>query len=151
MLQALPDLPAGRAPGRRPALPGQPEPPAGRRRTPRRSSRKRSPSWRRRSSSTCSAPRSRRRCRWSACSTAGWGRRRRSGQIDRLAVTEEAVVIVDYKTNRPPPETPEQVPQVYRAQLATYRRLVQRIWPDRRVETWLLWTDGPRLMQITDA
>jgi ATP-dependent helicase/nuclease subunit A len=81
----------------------------------------------------------------------GLGPEAASGQIDRLAITQEAVVIVDYKTNRPPPETPEQVPQVYRAQLATYRRLVQRIWPDRRVETWLLWTDGPRLMQITDA
>jgi ATP-dependent helicase/nuclease subunit A len=81
----------------------------------------------------------------------GLGPEAASGQIDRLAVTHEAVVIVDYKTNRPPPETPEQVPQVYRDQLATYRRLVRRIWPDRRVETWLLWTDGPRLMQVTDA
>ena len=81
----------------------------------------------------------------------GLGPEAASGQIDRLAVTEAAIVIVDYKTNRPPPETPEEVPQVYRAQLATYRRLVQRIWPDRPVETWLLWTDGPRLMQITHA
>jgi ATP-dependent helicase/nuclease subunit A len=81
----------------------------------------------------------------------GLGPEAASGQIDRLAVTHEAVVIVDYKTNRPPPETPEAVPQVYRDQLATYRRLVRRIWPDRRVETWLLWTDGPRLMQVTDA
>jgi len=81
----------------------------------------------------------------------GLGPEAASGQIDRLAVTDDAIVIVDYKTNRPPPETPADVPQVYRDQLATYRRLVQRIWPDRRVETWLLWTDGPRLMQITDA
>ncbi|MBK1699314.1 double-strand break repair helicase AddA [Rhodovibrio salinarum] len=81
----------------------------------------------------------------------GLGPEAASGQIDRLAITEETVVIVDYKTNRPPPQTPEQVPQVYRDQLATYRRLVQRIWPERRVETWLLWTDGPHLMQITDA
>ncbi|MBK1670703.1 double-strand break repair helicase AddA [Rhodovibrio sodomensis] len=81
----------------------------------------------------------------------GAGPEAASGQIDRLAVTEDAIVIVDYKTNRPPPDTPAQVPQVYRDQLATYRRLVRRIWPDRPVETWLLWTDGPRLMQITDA
>jgi ATP-dependent helicase/nuclease subunit A len=81
----------------------------------------------------------------------GLGPEAASGQIDRLAVTDAAVVIVDYKTNRPPPETPAEVPQVYRDQLATYRRLVARIWPDRRVETWLLWTDGPRMMQITDA
>src|SRR5690606_9584323 len=36
-----------------------------------------------------------------------------SGQIDRLVVTDTAVVIVDYKSNRPPPDTPEAVPAVY--------------------------------------
>jgi ATP-dependent helicase/nuclease subunit A len=74
-----------------------------------------------------------------------------SGQIDRLAVTAEAAVIVDFKTNRPPPRTEAEVPQVYRVQLSAYRRLVAQVYPGRRIETWLLWTDGPHLMQVTDA
>ena len=73
-----------------------------------------------------------------------------SGQIDRLVVTDDAVVVVDYKTNRPPPSAPDQVPEVYRLQLAGYRRLLQSVYPDRRIETWLLWTDGPFLMQLGD-
>src|SRR5262249_36419463 len=71
-----------------------------------------------------------------------------SGQIDRLAVTERAVLILDYKTNRPPPTRLADVPPVSLAQLATYRALVRRIYPNRPVEAALLWTDGPRLMAV---
>ena len=47
-----------------------------------------------------------------------------SGKIDRLAVTESEVLIVDYKTNRPPPATLAEVPQAYVLQLALYRALL---------------------------
>jgi len=76
------------------------------------------------------------------------GREPVSGQVDRLVVTDTAVVIVDYKTNRPPPAHPDDVPDVYRRQLGTYARLLERAYPGRRVETWLLWTDGPTLMPV---
>ncbi len=74
-----------------------------------------------------------------------------SGRIDRLVVRSDKVVVVDYKTNRPPPTSPAEVPEAYRRQLAGYRELLATIYPDRPVETWLLWTDGPFLMQISDA
>lgn len=74
-----------------------------------------------------------------------------SGQIDRLVVTGQAVLIVDYKTNRPPPETPEGVPAVYLRQMAAYRALLAGIYPGRPVICHLLWTDGPRIMQLSDA
>ncbi len=71
-----------------------------------------------------------------------------AGQIDRLAVTPDRVLIVDFKTNRPAPATLETVASAYIAQLALYRVLVGRIYPGRVVEAALLWTDGPRLMPI---
>ncbi len=74
-----------------------------------------------------------------------------SGQIDRLAVTADEVVIVDYKTNRPPPARAEDVPSIYLAQMAAYRGLLRRIYPDRPVRCALLWTDGPSLMTLPDA
>ncbi len=74
-----------------------------------------------------------------------------SGQIDRLAVTDAEVLIVDYKTNRPPPETSDQVPVVYLAQMAAYRAALRRIYPRRPVRCALLWTDGPRLMPLADG
>ncbi len=74
-----------------------------------------------------------------------------SGQIDRLAVTPAGVLILDYKTNRPPPHRIEDVAPAYLRQLATYRALVQRIYPDRPIHAALLWTDGPRMMAIPEA
>ncbi len=74
-----------------------------------------------------------------------------SGQIDRLLVTEDRVLIVDYKTVRPPPATEDEVPSLYLQQLATYRAALARIYPDRLVECALLWTVGPRLMPISSA
>ncbi|MFN3826469.1 MAG: double-strand break repair helicase AddA [Micavibrio sp.] len=71
-----------------------------------------------------------------------------SGQIDRLVVEGQNVMIVDYKTNRPPPHTPEDVPAIYRQQLKAYADTLQNIYPAHRIRTFLLWTDGPQLMEI---
>jgi ATP-dependent helicase/nuclease subunit A len=72
-----------------------------------------------------------------------------NGRIDRLVVTDDAVLIVDYKTNRPPPTDAAAVSPAYVEQLAAYRAALERIYPGRRVRTLLLWTDGPRLMELT--
>jgi ATP-dependent helicase/nuclease subunit A len=70
------------------------------------------------------------------------------GQIDRLAVLDRDLLIVDYKTNRPPAATPDEVAPAYIAQLAAYRAALARIFPGRSLRAALLWTDGPRLMEI---
>ena len=74
-----------------------------------------------------------------------------SGRIDRLAVAPERVLIVDYKTNRPPPEDLAAVPSAYITQLALYRAVLRRLYPDRAVAAALLWTDRPALMEIPEA
>jgi len=72
-----------------------------------------------------------------------------SGQIDRLVVTDEAVTIVDFKSNRPPPETADAVPALYWRQMAAYRAVIAEIYPGRPVDCALLWTDGPRFMRLS--
>ncbi|MCC7272875.1 MAG: double-strand break repair helicase AddA [Alphaproteobacteria bacterium] len=74
-----------------------------------------------------------------------------SGTIDRLVVGEREIVVLDYKTNRPPPEVEADVPGVYLRQMAAYRAAVARIYPSRPVRCALLWTDGPRLMWLSEA
>jgi ATP-dependent helicase/nuclease subunit A len=71
-----------------------------------------------------------------------------SGQIDRIAITDGEVLIVDYKTNRPPPADVHQVADAYLYQLAAYRLALGEIYPAKLVRAALLWTDGPRLMEI---
>ena len=73
-----------------------------------------------------------------------------SGQIDRLVVTPDAVLIVDFKTNRPPPAHPDGVAPLYLKQMASYRAALRQIFPDRAVRAFLLWTDGPKCMELPD-
>jgi ATP-dependent helicase/nuclease subunit A len=80
-----------------------------------------------------------------------FGNLRVSGQIDRLAVTEDAVLIADFKTNRPPPKTVEDTPAIYLAQMALYRAALSRIYPSKRIDCALIWTVGPRLMNLPSA
>jgi ATP-dependent helicase/nuclease subunit A len=67
------------------------------------------------------------------------------GQIDRLAVSDAEVLIVDYKSDRAPPVEPDQVPLAYLRQMAAYRALLREVYPGRAVRCALLWTAGPRL------
>lgn len=71
-----------------------------------------------------------------------------SGQIDRLLITENEILIVDYKTNRPAPTDIKDVPALYKTQLRAYRDTLAKIYPGRAIRCALLWTDGPRMMEI---
>lgn len=73
------------------------------------------------------------------------------GQVDRLRITDHEVLIVDYKTNRPPPETVEGVAQVYLGQMATYRALLAALHPDKQIRCALLWTDSADLMELPES
>jgi ATP-dependent helicase/nuclease subunit A len=72
-----------------------------------------------------------------------------AGQIDRLVELPNEVLIIDYKTNRSTPRTPEDVAPVYLYQLAAYRLAVAEIFPGKAVRAALLWTDGARLMEVS--
>ncbi len=72
-----------------------------------------------------------------------------SGQIDRLVVAEREVLIVDYKTNHAPPKTAAEAPAGYIRQLALYRAVLTRLYPQRAIRAALLWTETPELMEIS--
>lgn len=73
-----------------------------------------------------------------------------SGQIDRLLVSADRILVVDYKTNRPPPSDVKNVAPVYLKQMAAYRAVLGHIYPGRPVQCALLWTDAVRLMPLPD-
>jgi ATP-dependent helicase/nuclease subunit A len=72
-----------------------------------------------------------------------------SGQIDRLVVTPHEVLIVDYKTNHAPPKAATEAPLGYLRQLALYRAVLKKIYPQVPVRAALLWTETPELMEIS--
>ena len=72
-----------------------------------------------------------------------------SGQIDRLVVARDAVLIADFKTDRAPPARIEDCPQTYVRQLALYRAVLAQLYPDRPVRAALIWTELPELMELS--
>jgi len=73
-----------------------------------------------------------------------------NGRVDRLAVTDDEVLILDFKTNRPPPTREEDVSALYLAQMALYRAAAMRIFPGKRIVCGLVWTGGPFLMRLSE-
>jgi ATP-dependent helicase/nuclease subunit A len=71
-----------------------------------------------------------------------------SGQVDRLVVTPDRVLVLDYKTNRPPPETPDDVAPLHLRQMAAYRAVLRAAFPGREVECVLVWTYGASPMVL---
>ncbi|PZO75119.1 MAG: double-strand break repair helicase AddA [Mesorhizobium amorphae] len=71
-----------------------------------------------------------------------------AGKIDRLSVSDTEVLIVDFKTNRPPPRTLDEVPEAHVAQLALYRALLEPLYPTRAVCATLVYTEGPSIFAL---
>jgi ATP-dependent helicase/nuclease subunit A len=80
--------------------------------------------------------------------TAPWQGRILAGTIDRLLIEPARVLIVDYKSNTAVPNHPDATPEGILRQLGAYAHMMAQIYPDRRIETAVLWTKTPRLMPI---
>ena len=70
-----------------------------------------------------------------------------SGVVDRLAVTRDGVLIVNYKTNRTVPRSLTEVPG-YVGQLALYRAVIARIYPEKTTRAALVFTEGPHVIEV---
>ena len=70
------------------------------------------------------------------------------GVIDRLIVTENRVLAVDFKTNSAVPATPADVPMGLLAQMGAYLIALQQIYPKHKVEIAILWTRTATLMPL---
>lgn len=71
-----------------------------------------------------------------------------SGQIDRLLITNDKILIVDYKTNRPPPKKSTDIPLIYKNQMDAYEAALKQIYPDKQIQKALIWTNTATLMVV---
>jgi ATP-dependent helicase/nuclease subunit A len=69
------------------------------------------------------------------------------GRIDRLAITNESVLIADFKTGKPP-MVGEPAPGNYIRQLAVYRDVLRRVYPNRAMRCLLVWTETSAIQEI---
>jgi ATP-dependent helicase/nuclease subunit A len=71
-----------------------------------------------------------------------------SGQVDRLAVTATEVLIADYKSDRTVPSGVGEVSANYVRQLALYRAVLGKLYPNHAVRAALVFTAGPALIEL---
>ncbi|HEX4799834.1 MAG TPA: PD-(D/E)XK nuclease family protein, partial [Sphingomicrobium sp.] len=70
-----------------------------------------------------------------------------AGTVDRLLVEEDRIFVIDFKTGRVPASDMD-IPNAHRAQMAAYAEALQVIFPGRRISASLLYTAGPKLIEL---
>ncbi len=70
------------------------------------------------------------------------------GSIDRLLVTNDRVLAVDFKSNAVVPAKAADVPEGILRQMGAYAVALGQIYPDRRIETAILWTANRQFMPL---
>ncbi|MBN8543162.1 MAG: UvrD-helicase domain-containing protein [Alphaproteobacteria bacterium] len=68
-----------------------------------------------------------------------------SGQIDRLVMRKDEIIILDYKTSANLPQTVAQTSQNYLLQMKAYKTLFANKYSDKTIRCALVWTHAPRL------
>jgi ATP-dependent helicase/nuclease subunit A len=71
-----------------------------------------------------------------------------AGTVDRLLVEDRRISVLDFKTGRAP-EDEARIPVAHRAQMDAYVQALRVIFPGREVSAALLYTSGPKLIQVT--
>ena len=71
-----------------------------------------------------------------------------AGTADRLLVEPDRVLVADFKTARRPPASLEQVPGSTLRQMAAYVAALGAIYPGRRIEAAVLYTQTPLLIAL---
>jgi len=68
-----------------------------------------------------------------------------SGQIDRLSIVNNDLHFVDYKTTN---ILPNKIPDKYLQQLTLYKKLLEKIYPDKDIKGYILWTSFGKMDAI---
>jgi ATP-dependent helicase/nuclease subunit A len=70
-----------------------------------------------------------------------------AGTVDRLLIEADRILVVDYKTGRAPERT-EDIPKSHRLQMEAYRQALAVIFPDRDIQSALLYTAAGRFFTV---
>lgn len=74
---------------------------------------------------------------------------RLAGRIDRLVVTPDHVLVVDFKSDADPVLQPDRVPAKYLAQLGLYALVAGQLFPSHEVRAGILWTSLESLLELS--
>ncbi len=73
------------------------------------------------------------------------------GIVDRIVITEKCVYVIDYKTHRTTQRDElSRLAQQYQPQMACYHEAATRLWPDKQINTALIFTAVPIYWPMTE-
>ncbi len=70
------------------------------------------------------------------------------GVIDRLVVHGDRCAVIDYKTHRGAADAPHDYAALFREQLHLYAQGVARLWPEKTIDAYLLFTASGRMERL---
>jgi ATP-dependent helicase/nuclease subunit A len=72
------------------------------------------------------------------------------GRIDRLVANPAEILFCDFKTGAPPASVGA-LSASYATQATLYRAALSALYPDRLVRAFLIWTEGPHVVELPPA
>ena len=72
-----------------------------------------------------------------------------AGTVDRLVVSPERILAVDFKVNAVIPSVAEETPAGLLRQMGAYLAALESVYPGRQVDVAILWTRKPLLMDLS--
>ncbi|SNB65252.1 DNA helicase/exodeoxyribonuclease V, subunit A [Arboricoccus pini] len=73
-----------------------------------------------------------------------------SGQIDRMAIRDREIILVDFKTGTAP--SGDRAPPLrYLKQMQSYKALLAQLYPDKQIRCALVWTDTGVVSWLSDV
>ena len=70
------------------------------------------------------------------------------GVIDRLVLSQDSALIIDFKTNQEVPSSIDEVPLGILKQMGAYAASMQKVFPKKNIELGIIWTHSAELMKI---
>ena len=65
-----------------------------------------------------------------------------NARIDLLVITENSILIIDYKTDK---VAPNKISSEYSQQLKIYEKLIKNLYPNHEIRSAILWLESLRL------
>jgi len=73
-----------------------------------------------------------------------------TGQIDRMRILSDQILLCDFKSGRKIPDQPENVPVIYLKQMSAYWALLKLLYPNHRIKPLIVWTDAAQIMFLPE-
>ena len=70
------------------------------------------------------------------------------GVIDRLVISEDSALVIDFKSNQEVPTSVDEIPLGILKQMGAYAVSMQKVFPKKIIELGIIWTQSAELMKI---